>query len=72
MSRRLAKATKLVTFRQEELEEEESEYVVEAEPWQVGVYTPGGHFIAHNDDFDHPDKVAVTSDGEIHCPRPQY
>ena len=72
MSRRLAKATKLVTFRQEELGEDESEYVVEAEPWQVGVYTPGGHFIPHNDDFDPPFKISATSDGELDCPPPRY
>ena len=72
MSRRLAKATNLLTFRQENLQEDEPYYVVEAEPWQVGVYTPGGHFIPHNDDSDQPNSMAVTPTGEALSPPTQY
>ena len=34
-----------------------------AEPWQVGVYTPGGHYLPHYDDFDLPDHQSVTPEG---------
>ena len=67
MSRRLSRATKLLTFKQEEEEEEEEEllYVLEAEPWQVGVYTAGGHYIPHHDDLDGREKDAVSPKGQI-------
>ena len=64
MSRRLGRATKLVTFRQRALQEHELQHFVEAEAWQVGVYSPGGHYLPHFDDFDILDPQSYSPDGE--------
>ena len=64
MSRRLGRATKLVTFRQRALGEHELQHFVEAEAWQVGVYSPGGHYLPHFDDFDILDPQSYSPDGE--------
>ena len=29
-----------------------------AEPWQVGVYSPGGHYLPHYDAFDDDDDMS--------------
>ena len=42
---RLGRATKLKTYREELLEDHEPLYFLEAEAWQVGVYSPGGHYL---------------------------
>ena len=64
MSSRLGRATKLKVRREQEVEEEEDMFPMEAEAWQVGVYTTGGHCVPHNDDFDHHDRFAVSPHGE--------
>ena len=42
---RLGRATKLKTYREKLLEDHEPLYFLEAEAWQVGVYSPGGHYL---------------------------
>ena len=37
--------------------------LVEAEAWQVGVYTPGGHYLPHYDAFEILDPQAHTPEG---------
>ena len=64
MSRRLGLATKLLTFRQRPLEQHELLHFVEAEAWQVGVYSPGGHYLPHFDDFDILDPQSYSPYGE--------
>ena len=64
MSARLGRATKLLTFRQRPLEQHQLRHFVEAEAWQVGVYSPGGHYLPHFDDFDILDPQSYSPDGE--------
>ena len=64
MSSRLGRATKLKVRREQELGEEEDMFPMEAEAWQVGVYTTGGHYIPHNDDFELQDKYSISPHGE--------
>ena len=64
MSKRLGRATRLVTFRQRALQDHELLHFVEAEAWQVGVYSPGGHYLPHFDDFDILDPQSYSPDGE--------
>ena len=65
MSRRLGRATRLLTFRQRALDHHQPRHFVEAEAWQVGVYSPGGHYLPHFDDFDILDPQSYSPDGEI-------
>ena len=63
MSKRVSAATGLVAHRPRLLAPGESLYYDTAEPWQVGVYSPGGHYLPHHDDFDLLDPQAHTRDG---------
>ena len=65
MSSRLGKATRLKVRREQELGEEEDMFPMEAEAWQVGVYTTGGHYVPHNDDFDKYDRFSVSPQGKV-------
>ena len=64
MSSRLGRATKLKVRREQEVEDEEDMFPMEAEAWLVGVYTAGGHVIPHHDDFDNYDTYSVSPQGE--------
>ena len=64
MSSRLGRATKLKVRREQEVEEEEELFPMEAEAWQVGVYTTGGHYALHHDDSEKHDRFAVSPQGE--------
>ena len=64
MSSRLGRATKLKVRREQEVEDEENMFPMEAEAWQVGVYTTGGHYVLHTDDHDNYDRYAVSPQGE--------
>ena len=64
MSSRLGRATKLKVRREQELGEEEDMFPMEAEAWQVGVYTTGGHYMPHNDDTENYDSWSVSPQGE--------
>ena len=48
MSKRISKATKLVAHK----ENLQNYSYLAAEPWQIGVYSPGGYYVPHHDDFD--------------------
>ena len=37
--------------------------IVEAEPFQIGLYSPGGHYLPHNDAFDVLDPQSRTPEG---------
>ena len=60
MSKRISKATKLIANK-ENLDDQS--YFEAAEPWQVGVYSPGGHYLPHYDDFEILDPQSYTRDG---------
>ena len=63
MSRRISAATGLVAHSPLTPSSTESRYYDTAEPWQVGVYSPGGHYLPHHDDFDVLDPQAYTKTG---------
>ena len=59
MSKRISAATGLEANRQVL---KGVSYFEQAEPWQVGVYSPGGHYLPHYDAFDEHDDQAWTPD----------
>ena len=63
MSRRISAATGLVAHRPLTASSAKSRYYETAEPWQIGVYSPGGHYLPHHDDFDVLDPQAFTKTG---------
>ena len=62
MTRRISAATGLVAHSPL-TPSTKSRYYETAEPWQIGVYSPGGHYLPHHDDFDVLDPQAFTKTG---------
>ena len=61
VSRRISAATGLAAHSA--LPPAGARYYDTAEPWQIGVYSPGGHYLPHHDDFDVLDPQAYTKAG---------
>ena len=64
LSKKISKITKLKTFRPPEQMVPGARWAfVEAEPWQVGLYGPGGHYLPHWDAFDILDPQSIGPGG---------
>ena len=64
LSKKTSKITKLDTYRPaKDMAPGIKWAFVEAEPWQMGLYGPGGHYLPHLDSFEILDPQSIGPDG---------